>query len=223
MAQSNGHQLITIPPGHPPRTALGYLTIPVLFFLQHLDLITDQRKNFDELVALISKCAHDYKPDTSFEHNEAKKIAVRLKNKIPIIYSTVDSFEAVSIRWQCQLFENSKVFAHCNFFPEMNHNEIVGWSSFNAVRDNNQVIFLRDRKDHPRIRHRMDITSRIIESSSFSPPMAVFSQGDSLLARIFSLIYLGDWVSFYLAILNGIDPTPIANINYLKKALDEIN
>ena len=222
LAQRNDHQLITIPTGYPPRTALGYLTIPVLFFLQQAGLIANQNKAIDELVALIKKYADAYKPETAYEDNEAKKIAVRLKDKLPIIYSATEGMEAVSMRWQSQLFENSKVFVHCNFFPEMNHNEIVGWSPYNAARDNSQVVLLRDSKDHPRIQLRMDITGKLIEGSSSCSPIEISSQGESLLVRIFSLIYLGDWVSFYLAMLNGVDPTPIENISYLKKSLNDI-
>ena len=100
----------------------------------------------------------------------------------------------------------------------MNHNELVGWKTLRSQMSEMQVLFLRDRKDHPRVRVRMDITRRLIEQ--YTPHVTdVWSEGRSLLARMFSLVYLGDWVSFYLAILNREDPTPVAVIDYLKKEL----
>jgi len=124
------------------------------------------------------------------------------------------------MRWKGQFCENSKVLAYHNTFPEMNHNEIVGWQRVAAMNLNKKlaVLFLKDRNDHPRVLKRMEIVRELIHQSK-TPVMDVESRGDTLLARIFSLIYLADFVSFNLAIRNGEDPTEIKNIDYLKSVL----
>jgi glucose/mannose-6-phosphate isomerase len=168
---------------------------------------------------LINELVQRYKPNNPVEENLAKKIALKLKGTLPVIYTAFNGFEVAGVRWRGQLSENSKILAYSNFLPEMNHNEIVGWSSLNSVGDKVQVIFLHDGEDHIRVKRRMEITSEIISASSGPPPIDVSSEGKSLLARIFSLIYLGDWVSYYLAILNEVDPTPVENIRFLKESL----
>jgi len=113
------------------------------------------------------------------------------------------------------------VLAYGNVFPELNHNEIVGWEVLKDLMKQIEVIVLRDKGDHQRVQSRMAITKEIIEPLS-SSVTEIFSEGESLLGRIFDLIYLGDWCSFYLAILSGIDPTPVKKIDYMKKKLAEV-
>jgi glucose/mannose-6-phosphate isomerase len=111
--------------------------------------------------------------------------------------------------------ENGKSLLYGNVLPEMNHNELVGWKALSGTMREIQVFFLRDHGDHRRVQMRMDITKGIL--SNYTPRVTeVWSEGQSLLARMFSLVHLGDWVSFYLAILHGEDPTPVAVIDQLK-------
>ena len=100
----------------------------------------------------------------------------------------------------------------------MNHNEIVGWRNPEALLKDFTAIMLRDSSDYPRVKKRMDITTAILKKERFSV-LEVESRGKSFLERMLSLIYIGDFVSFYLSILNGIDPTPVDRITYLKKEL----
>jgi glucose/mannose-6-phosphate isomerase len=100
----------------------------------------------------------------------------------------------------------------------MNHNELVGWKVLKRQMSNMVVIFLRDEQDNVRVQHRMGITKEIV-SEYANETLEVYSEGLSLLARMFSLIHLGDWTSYYLAILNGVDPTPVRVIDYLKNEL----
>jgi glucose/mannose-6-phosphate isomerase len=107
-------------------------------------------------------------------------------------------------------------------FPELNHNEIVGWEKLHHLFNNFQIIYLRDKADHPQNQKRMAITKKILEQVA-PPIIELFTEGESRLARMVSLIYLGDMVSFYLAILNGIDPTPVDKIQILKDQLQFVN
>ena len=114
--------------------------------------------------------------------------------------------------------ENAKTIASSNFFPEMTHNEIVGWENPKGALRDLAVIMLRDCGDNPRVAKRMDIVKKIVKAEGVKV-IEVDSIGKGLLARIFSLIYIGDYVSFYLAVLNKLDPTPVDRIAYLKREM----
>ena len=103
----------------------------------------------------------------------------------------------------------------------MNHNELVGWKVLTEPMAEMHVLFLRDKQDHPRVQIRMDITKEIIAARP-STARRCGAKGKSLLARMFSLLYLGDWVSYYMAILHEEDPTPVAVINHLKTELGKV-
>jgi len=150
--------------------------------------------------------------------NKAKELALKLHHKLPIIYASVDFFDAVAYRWKCQINENSKMLAYSNIFPEFNHNELVGWNILNGWEDKLIVIMLKDKNDHPRIKRRIQIVKEILLDKKICV-IEVESKGENLLSRILSLIQLGDFVSFYLAILNRVNPTPVEVIDYLKGEL----
>lgn len=217
-AHAQGHPIFTIPGGYPPRSALGYLTVPILYGLHAAKLITEPDEELFETINLLQKLSQEYHPDS--ESNLAKEISIRLQGKIPLIYASVFGFEAVAWRWKGQFSENSKVLAFCNLFPELNHNEIMGWGPLREINQKFQIIYLKDKEDHPQVIKRMMVTKEIIEPET-GPIIEVESKGESLLARIFSLIFLGDVVSLYLAILNKVDPTPVKRIDYLKQKLSE--
>ena len=140
------------------------------------------------------------------------------KKRDPIIYGANDHVDVVVTRWRGQLAENSKHLASSHVFPEMNHNEIVGWDFPAELMEKFTVLFLRDKGDHKRVAMRMDITKDILSKKGIDI-IDVHSKGKGLLSRIMSLIYTGDMISFYLAILNGVDPTPVDRVTYLKKKL----
>ncbi len=218
-ARQDKTPVITIPDGVPPRTALGYLSIPAIFSLMKAHLVGDKTADFEETILLLQKKAKVYSPDST--SNPALNLAQKLQAKIPIIYSTNDLLDIVALRWKGQFSENAKVLAFCNVFPELNHNEIVGWEQLPALLKNFQIIYLHDLQDHPRNNRRMDISKEILEQVT-NPIIELETEGKSKLARLFSLIYFGDVVSYYLAILNGVDPTPIEKIQYLKNQLAKL-
>ncbi|MFQ5604965.1 MAG: bifunctional phosphoglucose/phosphomannose isomerase [bacterium] len=218
-AQSSGHPVFTIPTGFHPRAALGYLTVPLLFTLFYAKLIVQPETDLQETIGLLDRLSKEYHPDR--QENLPHKISAGLFGKIPLIYAAVPNFEAVVWRWKGQLSENSKVLAFANLFPELNHNEIMGWGPLTEINRHFQVVYLKDREYHPQNQKRMAITKEILEKHT-PPVLEVESRGESLLARIFSLIYLGDMVSVYLAALNKVDPTPIENIALLKQKINLI-
>jgi len=215
-ARRDGYSAIVLPGGYPPRSALGYLTVALLYILFFARLIADPETDMRETIAVLRKLAEEYHPGVV--SNRAKEIAYLLHGKIPLIYTSAGNFEPVALRWKCQLEENSEMLGFSNVFPELNHNEIMGWGPLAEVNRVFQPVYLRDPQMHPAVLKRMQVTKTILERHS-DEVIEVASTGSSLLARMFSLIFLGDMVSLYLAILNRVDPTAIANIDFIKKSL----
>jgi glucose/mannose-6-phosphate isomerase len=152
------------------------------------------------------------------KRNIAKRIAKEICKKLVFVYAPNLHFDVVALRFRGQIAENSKALASSHVLPEMNHNEIVGWVNPQELFKDFAVIFLRDSREHPQVTKRMQITADIIDKEG-AKIIQIYSRGKGLLARIFSLIYIGDFTSFYLALLYEIDPTPVERINYLKKRL----
>ncbi|MFA4991787.1 MAG: bifunctional phosphoglucose/phosphomannose isomerase [Candidatus Omnitrophota bacterium] len=222
LSAKNGFRHVTIPPGFPPRTAVGYMSIAVLAALSKLGLIKDKAEEVGDLYLTLSDLRdREIGPDVASGKNAAKKIAAKLLGSYCIIYGTSDSTEAISMRWRGQLAENSKALASSHVLPEMNHNEIVGWEFPPKLLKGFKVIILRDKNDHKRTQARIEISKSIMKKSGAQIIELKRDKGGSL-ARIFSLLYIGDFVSFYLAILNGIDPTPVKRVDYLKAELTKI-
>lgn len=219
IAKDDGAGIINIPAGLPPRAALGYSFFPLLVLLSRIEVLKDQAFFIDDAIRNLRKLKNtrlDYKIRN--RNNEAKKIANGIYGKFPVIYAGLDHMDAVVTRWRGQLAENSKTLSSSNLFPEMNHNEIAGWKNPKSTLKNNVVIMIRDAQDHPRVSKRMDITKNIFKKDKIGV-IEVNSMGKELLARMFSLVYIGDYVSFYLAILNKINPSPVDRITYIKREL----
>ena len=218
LAKKDGALFIKIPEGLPPRCALGYSFIPPLLALCKLGFIGNKEKEVDEISEVLRGLKSELGLESSVDANIAKGIAFMLQHKYPIIYGANDHIDVVVTRWRGELAENSKHLASSHVFPEMNHNEIVGWDFPIELMNQFVVIFLRDREDHNKVARRMDITKEILSKKGINI-IEISSKGKGLLSRMMSLIYIGDMVSFYLAILNGIDPSPVDRVTYLKKEL----
>src|SRR4030067_1867537 len=165
----------------------------------------------------LKKFKPQFVPAAAAKQNQAKILAQQLYGKIPILYAGEDYFYAAAIRWKQQICENAKVLCFCNVFPEFNHNELVGWGKVEEFREKLIVLVLQDKNDHRRVKARMEIVKGIIQQKGV-PVLEIESSGNSLLERILSLVHLGDWVSYYLALLNEADPSPVEVIDYLKKS-----
>jgi glucose/mannose-6-phosphate isomerase len=219
IAEANALPKFSVPADFPPRSALVYLVVPLLRVLHACRFISDPNAEINETVTLLEELSRRYHPEVSAPENMAKHLALALSERLPLIYAAA-IYESVAWRWKEQFCENAKVLAWHNVFPELNHNELVGWGLRDEMDKRFQVIYLRDRQAapaevHPRVHARMELTRGLIEQSGV-PVIEVESEGQSLLARFFSLILLGDLASVYLAVRNGVDPTPVEKINYLK-------
>lgn len=221
VADLNEIPVAILPDGMPPRAALGYSLVPLLALFEKIGLVKGVMDEVKQMALRLGEYRDSYIEDSPAEKNMAKKLAQRIRGKIPIIYSGPTLIDAVAVRWKGQICENSKILAFSNQFAEFNHNELVGWSeNIREIGSHLVVLILRDFDDHPQIKARMDIVKGIIETFDVEV-IELYSRGDSPLERMFSLIQMGDFVSYYLAILYKTDPTPVKVIEFLKNTLAE--
>lgn len=218
MGAADGAPVIQIPPGLAPRAATGYLFLPMLAVLERLKVLSGVGQEVTELVQLLDTYANVYGLETPTDRNPAKQLALNLKDRIPVVWGASGTTEVAALRWKGQINENAKAPAYWNSFPELNHNEIVGFGQPVELLQKLWLIMLKDKGDHPRVEYRMEVTKRVV-ADKVAGVTEVVSAGDGLLARLYSLIYMGDWTSFYLALLYGIDPGPVRVIDYLKEEL----
>lgn len=213
---------IKIPSGLPPRSALGYSVFPLLKLLGGLRIWKWDAKAVSETLSLLKVLgAERYAPEIPLSTNPAKRLAGDLGGHFVVIYAGTELLDSAALRFRNQIEENAKAMASHHILPEMNHNEILGWQFPKEVLSKCACVFLNDTEDHPRIQLRVKITKDLIAKRKISI-REIQSQGKSRLARLFSVISMGDWVSFYLALLYGIDPTPVVVIESLKRELAKV-
>jgi glucose/mannose-6-phosphate isomerase len=217
-AEESGHDIVGVPTGYPPRAALGFGLVPLLLVLGRLGLAPDPAGDIDDAIETAQVGVGRLGLAVPSSENEAKKLASWLFGHVPVVYGTAPATSVVANRWCGQFSENSKLVAHRNELPEMNHNEIVGWSGTRPMGGDARVVFLRDEDDHPRVVRRVEITREAIAATG-AEVRDVASRGKTALGRLISLVQLGDFVSLYLAMLGGVDPTPVIPIDRLKKEL----
>lgn len=217
-----GTPVAFIPKGQPPRSAMGYMFIPMLMAAHKVGVIRrDPTSDLQDAIALLEKAREEWNAEVPFEKNPAKQLAAKLYGKLPILYGSQAYSTVVAFRWKTQLNENTKIHAYSNGYPEMNHNEILGWVLAKQQVPNLAVVLLRDQMERPKIVARVETTKRLFARAA--EVHEVFAEGQSLLARMLHAIYLGDWVSCYLALLYGVNPTDISYINLLKAVLEKID
>ncbi len=212
IAKEKGYEYIQVPGNWPsPRACLGFSLVCQLYVLFKLNLISktaiDQVKSSIDLI----------KYDQDEIKAKAEKIAEILHGKIPIIYVS-DRMESVALRLRQQINENSKFLAWHHVIPEMNHNELVGWKD---VNENVAVIFFRNKDDYHRNAVRMDINKDTIAKLA-ATTIEITSKGQNLIEKSIYLVHLGDWISWYLAQLRGVDALEVNVIDALKAELAKV-
>jgi glucose/mannose-6-phosphate isomerase len=186
--------------------------------LDRSGFIGDVGPAVEETVELLGREAGRYGPESPEARNPAKQLARRLFSKLPVVYGSEGITGLAAFRFRCQINENSKSPGKANTLPELDHNEIMGWQELEEMTRRSRLIFLRDKEEHPQTKKRIEATRDLI-IDRFEGGDEFWSSGESKLARLFSLIYLGDFTSAYLALLYGVDPGPVERIESLKKRL----
>jgi glucose/mannose-6-phosphate isomerase len=217
-AKEDGIPLVEIPGGLPPRAAFGYSLAPLLVIISRLGICDPMSYDISRAAAALRARLPEYLPSEA--NNDALVVARELHGTIPVIYAGCDHLDGVAWRFKGQICENAESLAFVNLFPEFNHNEIVGWNMPERLLENLSVIVLSGKDDHPRIAARMEIVSAYLKSKN-REIIGLDRQFDEGLTNLLLWIQFVDFVSYYLALLNGVDPTPVTPIDYLKKKLLE--
>ncbi len=212
MAQDKTYDCITLPPDYPsPRACLGFSMVAQLSVMHKLGIIS--RSALDQIKSSVDLLKYDQDEIKS----KALKVAKLIAGKTPIIYVS-DRMEAVALRFKQQINENAKTLSWYNVIPEMNHNELVGWSE---MHNDAAVIYFRNKDDFKRNALRMDISKEIIAKHTHTV-IEIFSKGQSLVEKSMYFTHLGDWISLYLAELKPVDPSEIKVIDFLKTEMGKI-
>jgi glucose/mannose-6-phosphate isomerase len=218
-AEKLGIPHLLVPSGMAPRATLPYLFVPLPGILEKIGLASGLSVEYSETVNVLRQISMENSPERLLSDNLSKTLALAIEGTIPSVYG-FGIFRAVAQRFKTQINENSKNPAKWEFFPELNHNEIVGWEAAKEFAEFLSVIFIRDSQEPEEIRQRIEVTKEIIRRET-SRLFEVWSKGESTLAKMASVICIGDFTSVYLAVLRGIDPTPVRTIDVLKKRLKE--
>jgi glucose/mannose-6-phosphate isomerase len=216
MARAEDVPVIGAPAGMQPRAAVLYMTVGALECAALCGAAPGLRSEIDMAAALLGRLVDEWGPDAG-EDSLAKTIARGLRGTVPVVLGS-GATAAVARRWRTQINENVKAAAFWSELPEADHNEICGWE---RGRDTAPLvgIFLIDSDQHPRVHRRIELTAAEVERAG-APVIRVEARGQSRLERVLSLVLLGDLVSVYLALLEGVDPTPVEPIERFKAALD---
>jgi len=204
-----------------PRAALPYSLIPLLAILQKLALVADKSRAVAAAAAALDKLDAALGENIPEEHNPAKKLAQKLAGRLPVIYGA-GLFGEVAHRWKTQLNENSKAWAFHEVFPELNHNAVVGYQFPPEITRSVTVVILRPASLHPRVALRCDITMELLRQAGVRYELAGGEPGDPL-TQMLTAVLLGDYVSYYLALLHRVAVTPVEAISYLKDRLQAQN
>ncbi|MBN2168078.1 MAG: bifunctional phosphoglucose/phosphomannose isomerase [Actinobacteria bacterium] len=207
-----------VPSGFQPRASLGYLFIPILSTLERMGFLNGVVTQIEELNGLLMERSEEYKPEIPLDDNPAKRLAKELVGFLPVVYSSEGIYSVAALRWKAQLNENAKVPAFHNLFPELNHNETVGWEHLQDVCTKTHIVVLREPEEYPRIEKRIKITLDLIENH-VGRITHVWARGGTPVERLLDIIYFGDFTSVYLALALGQDPTPVDRISELKQLL----
>jgi len=211
MAEANGCDMILIPGGNPPRSCFGYSFTQLFYIFDFHQLIsTNHRADVAATVELLDK-------EQATIRNKARAVAESLVGKMPVIYCEA-RYEGVAVRLRQQINENSKMLCWHNVLPEMNHNELVGWTE---AHPEVVVLMFRSEDDYSRTQKRMEISKEVF--LKYTPNyIELPSKGTTQLQRSIYLLHLGDWISWYVSEIKNIDATEVNVIDYLKGSLANI-
>jgi glucose/mannose-6-phosphate isomerase len=202
-----------------PRAALPFSFMPLLCFMQKLRLVREISAEVNEMIDTLWQQQENYRAGMPLVRNEAKKLASELRGSLAVIYGA-ETVSEVAHRWKTQINENSKTWAFYEVIPELNHNSIVGYEFPSDFSNRVFVVMLSSSFLSPRVQIRYDVVGRLLNKAGVKFKTVSVSSSNRL-SEMTSLILLGDYVSYYLALLNGVDPTPIPTIDYLKEELSK--
>jgi len=215
-AKIKNYPLFVLPGGIQPRMAVLYNLAALMQLLEAAGLANNKTAELRAAGEWLTSQTASWRPDVAAKDNQAKQIAQELMGKSVVVYSGPLLFPA-AYKWKINVNENAKQIAWCNQLPEFNHNEFLGWTE-QPVQKPYAVVDLRSNLEHPRVQKRFEVTERLL-SGKRPAPIVVQAQGETLIRQLFWTIVLGDFVSVYLALLSGLNPTPVDLLEKLKTTL----
>lgn len=218
IARERGYPLLLLPSGLQPRHAVLYSLKALLTVTDRLNLTHGAAHELSTKADFLEHAIKSWVPTVPTEHNYAKQIALEVIGKSAVIYAGPKMGPA-AYKWKISFNENAKHIAWTNQFPEFNHNEFMGWTK-QPVDKPYAVIDLRSSLEHPRVQKRFEVTERLLSGMRPSPN-TINAEGHDVLEQLLWTIALGDFVTLYTALLNGINPTPVDLIETFKKSLDD--
>ena len=208
---------VTIPGGLPPRAAIPYLFFPLPVLMEKMGILSNVEDELDEAIKVLERIGKANSPSVPTETNKAKKLALELMDTIPVIYGFRE-YGAIAHRLKTQFNENSKVPSKHDVFPELNHNATVGWEAPEALTKNYSIILIRDPAEPPEIKNRIETTTTLAFQKA-KKILQINAEGTGKLAKMLSVLCIGDFASIYLAVLQNKDPTPVKIIDRVKREL----
>ncbi|MCK5402747.1 bifunctional phosphoglucose/phosphomannose isomerase [Candidatus Bathyarchaeota archaeon] len=211
---------VKLPTGYPPRSAVPYLFFPLVTSLKKLGILSGVDDEIRETITVLKQVREEIKPENPALQNISKQIANGVQGSIPFICGS-GFYRSIALRIKTQFNENGKTPAKSETFPELNHNETVGWTGLRELTKNFSVILIRDTQETLEISTRIDVTRKLVFDSGAKNVLEIYARGIAKLARLFSVMYIGDFASVYLGVLYGLDPTPVKIIDELKLQLSK--
>ena len=213
MSRKNNIPFAKVPKGFQPRMALGFQFSALIKILINCRMASD----IEPKLLMLQK-----KLNPGLLEKPAKKLAAKLKGKLPIIYSSADYWALARI-WKIKFNENSKIPAFSNYFPELNHNEMAGFGEMTNIKGLSEIIhvlILREETENPKTLKRMKLTAELLNKKKIKTDF-VLLKGKEKLSKIFSNILLSDWVSYFLAVENKVDPLALKMVEDFKKKMEK--
>lgn len=207
---------VSLPTGIQPRMALIYNLRALVALLENFGVIHGKSEEIEQLTGWLGRESARWTGDILTDENYAKQLAELAVGKTPVFYGGALT-APVAYKWKISWNESSKNVAFWNEYPEFNHNEFMGWTS-HPIEKPFVVFDLVSRFEHPQILKRFQISDKLL-SGKRPKAITVELQGDSMLAHMLWGAILADFVSIYVGILNGVDPTPVELIEKLKQEL----
>jgi len=211
---------LKLPKAEQPRYAVFYNLVALVTALEAANLVNEAEATAQlaEASDFLAEAVKDWVATVPTDQNEAKKLALEMAGKSPVIYAG-PLMSAAAYKWKIGFNENAKNVAWWNELPEFNHNEFIGWSS-HPIQKPYAVVDLRSNLEHERVQKRFEVSERLL-SGMRPAPHVVNVKGNNLLEQILWAVAFGDFVTIYTALLNNVDPAPVLLVEKFKKALNE--
>lgn len=215
-ASKDGTKILRIPPGQPSRTAIGYLFVPLVAIFEQLGLAAGVIEKLSFGIMLMKNVREAFRIDTKTERNTAKQIALGLPGKCVVVCGARDYRSAVASRWESQLNANSKTPVCTSYFPDMVDGNISGWERAEEFASKMVFVLLKDTQDRTEVPALMDAAKYVLADFQV---IEAEMKGASTVERLMYGAYLADYVSYYLALLNEVNPTNMEFVSRVEALL----